>query len=99
VSILRGQRAGQVGGVMASTDIGTCVCGSRASLRDSRCSQCRAVADLARYPRDRVLTVPLGLLSSGLPIHARVLASAGFTPARIAALLDADERDVRRVLG
>jgi hypothetical protein len=55
----------------------------------------RVIPDL---PHGRVLTVPIGLLASGLPLQARVLASAGFTPARIAALLGADEADVQRVL-
>lgn len=45
------------------------------------------------------MTVPIGLLASGLSLQARVLVSAGFTTARIADLLGADEADVRRVLG
>jgi predicted amidophosphoribosyltransferase len=77
---------------MAVQTIGTCPgCGSWASLRGGLCPTCAA--------HGRVLTVPIGLLSSGLPIQARVLASAGFSAARIAELLAADEADVRRVLG
>jgi hypothetical protein len=90
---------------MAVQTIGTCPgCGSWASLRGGLCPTCAASADLVvagltRAAHGRVLTVPIGLLSSGLPIQARVLASAGFSAARIAELLAADEADVRRVLG
>lgn len=89
---------------MATETIGTCPsCGSWASLKDKRCSLCRAaasttVAELTRYPHGRVVTVPIGLLSSGLPLQVRVLASAGFGAARIADLLCADEADVRRAM-
>lgn len=81
---------------MAAQTIGTCHCGAWASLTAGLCSRCRQVADL---PHGRLVTVPIGLVASGLPLQARVLASAGLTPARIAALLGADEADVRRVLG
>lgn len=75
--------------------IGTCVCGSWASLAAGLCSSCRQVATL---PRDRLLTVPTRLLASGLPLRVRVLAGAGFGAARIAELLAADEADVRRAI-